>query len=97
MAKRKLTFEFECDKDIADETFELCARYLWDKGYGEHYDEDDAPILFDDLKENDKDDIISAYFGEMLFNCAQTQDSVTGQTTVRDAINTKWKERKWDD
>ena len=96
MAQRKLTFEFTGPKEIVDETFELCAQYLWDKGYGIHYDADDAPILFDDLKEKDKDDIISSHLGQVILDCAHTQDSMSGQVIARDEANERAKERKWD-
>jgi len=95
MAKRKLTFELEADKAMVDETFELCARYLWEHGYGDHGTIEE-PILFDDLEEKDKDDIISSHLGQVILDCAHTQDSMSGQVIARDEANERAKERKWD-
>ena len=61
-----------------------CSEYLWEHGYGDHGTEE-APIVFDDLNNNQKLALVEAHLKDVIINASNTNKSLKAQDAARDA------------
>ena len=82
--KTKITFEYEHDTAMIVSVVDDCAEYLWEHGYGDKGTEE-APIVFDDLNNNQKLALVEAHLKDVIINAANTHKSIEAQEAARDA------------
>lgn len=58
------------------------SEYLFNHGYGDHGTEE-VPIVFDDLSNQQKLDLVSAHVKRVIIDCANTHNSVQAQEAAR--------------
>jgi len=58
------------------------SEYLWGHGYGERGTEEE-PVIYDDLTNQEKLDMVGGYVQEVIVNMANTQKSVAAQDLAR--------------
>ena len=61
-----------------------CSEYLWEHGMGDKGTEE-APILFDDLNNNQKLALVEAHLKDVIINASNTFKSIKAQDAARDA------------
>jgi len=61
-----------------------CAHYLWDVGYGNHGTIEE-PILFEDLTNQQKLNIVDAHIKRVMIDASNTYKSVVAQEAAREA------------
>jgi len=81
---QNVTLKFEYTTTIAEALSIVgdCAEYLWDHGYGDH-GTDDAPILFSDLTDQQKVNIVDRHIVRVVVDAANTFKSVKAQEVAR--------------
>ena len=80
----KITFEWTALTEKIVSIVSDCAEYLWNHGYGNHGTEE-APILFDDLNNNQKLALVEAHLKDVIINASNTFKSIKAQDAARDA------------
>ena len=80
----KITFEWTALTEKIVSIVGDCAEYLWNHGYGNHGTEE-APILFDDLNNNQKLALVEAHLKDVIINASNTFKSIKAQDAARDA------------
>ena len=64
-----ITFEYVVDLAKGQQTVDDAAHSLWDRGAGDHGDEEN-PIVFDDLSNQQKLDLVDAYVKQKVLGVA---------------------------
>lgn len=77
-----VAFEWTAATDTVQSVVGDAAEYLWDKGYGDH-GTDEEPIVFDDLTNQEKLDIVDVYIKKVIVDLANTHKSVKAQDEAR--------------
>jgi hypothetical protein len=79
-----VTLRFEWTLPIVDALSIVgdCAEYLWNHGYGDHGTEE-APILFANITDQQKVDIVDRHFADVAVNAANTFKSQKAQEAAR--------------
>ena len=80
----KITFEWTALTEKIISIVGDCSEYLWNHGYGDKGTEE-APIVFDDLNNNQKLALVEAHLKDVMINAANTHKSITAQETAREA------------
>ena len=80
----KITFEWTALTAKIQSIVGDCAEYLWNLGYGNHGTEE-APIVFDDLNNNQKLKLVEEHLKDVQVNAANTHKSIEAQEVARDA------------
>ena len=80
----KITFEWTALTEKIVSIVGDCSEYLWDHSYGDHGTEE-APILFDDLNNNQKLALLEAHLKDVIINASNTFKSNKAQTVAREA------------
>lgn len=78
-----VTFEYEADLTKAQQVIVDGAHLLWDRGMGNHGDEE-TPIVFTDLNNQDKLDIVDTYVRRVILDLARTYSSEEAQAAARE-------------
>ena len=78
----KITFEWTALTEKIVSIVGDCAEYLWEHGYGNHGTEE-APILFDDLNNNQKLALVEAHLKDVIINASNTFKSLEAQEAAR--------------
>lgn len=78
----KITFEFTAPTNVIQSIVGGAAEYLWEHGIGDHGTEE-SPVLFADLTNQNKLDLVNQHIKDVIINCANTQKSVKAQETAR--------------
>ena len=80
----KITFEWTALTEKIVSIVGDCAEYLWNHGYGDKGTEE-APILFDDMNNNQKLSLVEAHLRDVIINASNTFKSIKAQDAARDA------------
>lgn len=78
----KITFEYTALTAKIQSIVGDCAEYLFNHGYGNHGTEE-APILFTDLTNQQKLDIVDKHVKQVIIDAANTFKSVKAQDAAR--------------
>ena len=73
---QKFIVDFRYKVGVEDPNYnavELGAELLWDRGMGEHFDEEGEPREFADLDDQEMVDILDDYWMQNLFNLGKEQ------------------------
>ena len=77
-----VTFEYTAETAKIQSIVGDAAEYLFGKGYGDHGSEEE-PVVFDDLTNQEKLDIVDEYVKKVVVDCANTFKSVKAQDEAR--------------
>ena len=80
----KITFEWTALTEKIISIVGDCAEYLWEHGYGDKGTEE-APIVFDDLNNNQKLALVEKHLKDVIINASNTFKSIKAQDAARDA------------
>ena len=78
----KIVFEYEALTATILNIVEDASQHLFDKGYGNHGTEEN-PILFNELSNQEKLDIVDTHLKRVVINLANTYKSVKAQDNTR--------------
>ena len=78
-----VTFEYAALTTTVQSVVGDAAEYLFDKGYGNHGTEE-IPIVFADLTNQEKLDIVDAHVRSVILALANTHKSVKAQEAARE-------------
>ena len=80
----KITFEWTALTAKIVSIVGDCAEYLWEHGYGDKGSEEE-PIVFADLNNNQKLQLVEAHLRDVIINASNTFKSNKAQTLAREA------------
>lgn len=79
----KVHFEYQAPTATVISIVGDAAEYLFDKGFGNHGDEEN-PIVFGDLSNQDKLDLVDDHVRKVIINLANTFKSQAAQVAARE-------------
>ena len=80
----KVTFTYQAPTARVIDIVGDASEYLFDQGYGDHGDDED-PIYYADLSNQDKLDIVDVHVRRVILGVANTFKSVAAQKEAREA------------
>ena len=80
----KITFEYQAETTKVQAIIEDAAEYLLSHGYG-YYGADDKPVLFEDLTNQEKLDLVNLHVRQVIINLANSWKSTEAQRIAREA------------
>jgi hypothetical protein len=87
----KVTHEFVGDTTKLQKLYNSAAHYLWDHGRGDHGTEE-TPIVWEDLTNQDKADIVHAHLMQVIKDNAKTYLNTAAKDIAGVAADTEYNE-----
>ena len=79
----KVHFEYQAPSATVQSIVGSASEYLFDKGFGDHGDEEN-PIVYADLSNQDKLDLVDAHVKSVIIALANTFKSIRAQDEARE-------------